>query len=290
MTLILSLQGQSSIWICADRRLTYPDRIVDNAVKLLDIEGRDGRAFLGYAGLGKSKSRTEPSGWMNDILKGKPGLPIEQQLSLVSSAMRDDLSNHLHAMPGEKSHVVVAPAVIDGVVRLYQLSVALSENAPLPQIIFTHHENERKGGPPPFAVTGSGAHHLLARKGWHREILRTLRGVEAGRVNPRAVADRLAQLNRDVAACDSSVSRKCIVKWWAGSGGYQFYGDDSRVEGDAAIPMVANGMDLQDIARAVTPISLEAFADIRAGGVGDIDPAAMQAALEREYLRPNRKL
>lgn len=289
MTFILSLQGKNSIWLCADRRLTYPNRFTDTGIKLLSIEGMDGRALLGYAGLGSSKSRTEPSAWMNDLLKGKGRLRVEEQLGLIASAMKAELPQHLAAITGEKSHVLIATAIIEGKVRVYQLSVAVSQRNQTPHLIYTRREM-RNGLPHPFAVTGSGAEHLPRRKGWHRDLLRIVRAVETGHVNPRAVADRMATINEMVAEQDQAVSKKCVVKWWAKSGGSQFYDGKHRVSADIPIPSIFHGTDIHDIFRSLAPLAQRAFADLSGGGQGKIEEAEMNAALRREFSRPNRKL
>lgn len=290
MTFIISLQGQSSIWLCADRRLTYPgNRFVDTGVKISEISGTDGHAFLGYAGLGASIAGTQPSAWMNDLLKNIGLVTIHQQLEIIADAMRTSLPRHLATMKGEQSHILIATALINGVVNLYQLSVA-NQFGLSPKLIFTRHENS-SGKSPPFAMTGSGANYLNLRKSQrYRDLLRVLKAVEAGRVNPRAIADKLAVINQSVAVQDPMVSQKCIVKWFADSGGYQFYDGTTRVEPDAAIPSVGNGMDTNDIVRAMLPLWHTSFDDFKAGGTGAIDAAEAQAAINREHGRKPRRL
>jgi hypothetical protein len=246
-------------------------------------------AHFGYAGLGSSRSGTEPSAWMNDILKGRHGLSIEEQLGAIAHAMKSELPRHLNMMSGEKAQNLIAPAIVQGTVRLYEVSVSMRSGNPIPHLIYVKLQKPC-GLPAPFGATGSGSQFLPNQRGWHRDILRVLRAVEAGRVGPRAVADKLAAINEAVARRDQMVSKCCIVQWWTGSGGFQFYDGRKRTEGDSAVPQLANGMDIQDIVTATAPIMWKALADFRAGGAGEVDPAVMQTALDRQHDRPNRKL
>ena len=53
MTLVATINTPESIWLLADRRLTYKGRPPkDDAHKVMVLEATDGVALLGYAGLG----------------------------------------------------------------------------------------------------------------------------------------------------------------------------------------------------------------------------------------------
>jgi hypothetical protein len=53
VTLILTVNGRETIWLFADRRLSYErQKPKDDARKILCLDTDDGVAILGYAGLG----------------------------------------------------------------------------------------------------------------------------------------------------------------------------------------------------------------------------------------------
>ena len=54
MTLVFSVHSRDSLWVVADRRLSYGGRRppIDDAVKIMDLETTDGHGVLAYAGLG----------------------------------------------------------------------------------------------------------------------------------------------------------------------------------------------------------------------------------------------
>ena len=62
MTLIVTVNGPESIWLLADRRLSFGGnrKPRDDAIKILALETTDGVALLGYAGLGLTVRETEP--------------------------------------------------------------------------------------------------------------------------------------------------------------------------------------------------------------------------------------
>src|SRR4051812_18168576 len=119
MTLVMAFHGEQSIWLCADRRLTYPNRHQDGACKVLVVEGTNGHALLGYAGLGASVGGTQPSDWMNDLLADQPTGPLEGYLGLIANAMKADMPAHLASLAGAQAHHLLAPAIVDGETRLY---------------------------------------------------------------------------------------------------------------------------------------------------------------------------
>ena len=121
-------------------------------------------------------------------------------------------------------------------------------------------------------------------------MLRIIKAVEAGRVTPLAVADRLAAMNAEIADRDPFVSQNCIVVWRLNGGSYQFYNGRQRCRADIALPTMANGMDVRDLAKVLTPLSLKQFKDMKAGLPAQSDDAAIQAGLDKINNRKKRKL
>ncbi len=59
MTFILAVNSRDSIWVVADRQLTWNDRIVKtDAIKLISLNTKDGIALIVYAGLGATVQGT----------------------------------------------------------------------------------------------------------------------------------------------------------------------------------------------------------------------------------------
>jgi hypothetical protein len=266
MTLVMALHGEKSIWLCSDRRLTYPTKVRDDGCKVLQIDGTDGQALLGYAGLGASLAKTQPSDWMNDLLVGKEGLTVEQQLGIIADATKSDMPPELSKLVGPQAHHLLASALVNDEPRLYAVTLQLAPPTVPPHFVFTRYVTTESGeSPPRFAFAGSGMDHLPAGRSWSREILRVVRAVEAGRVSPLAVADRLARVNESVAAKDSFVSRQCIVVWRFNGGSYQFYDGSKRTRGDMTLPNVGYGVDFAAFAEALMPIAFKNFEAIKKG-------------------------
>jgi hypothetical protein len=216
VTLILAVNGRESIWLLADRRLSYKARAPkDDACKVMILNCTDGVAILGYAGLGATASRTEPSGWMSAVLRGR-NLPLEQSLGVLADAMKRQLPKHMRQMPGNggPAHNVIVTAFIGSETRLYSIDIAFTPDRGGYHFRYTRHvTDESSQRTPRIGLAGSGAMHLLRDKKWVRALLRMVRAHELGHVPARAVADHLANLNNEVhlRIADKSVGPRCIV-------------------------------------------------------------------------------
>ena len=113
VTLVVAVTGQESIWMLADRRLSWESRPPrDDACKIMVLNTTDGVAILGYAGLGATARETEPSDWMSRVLRGV-NLPQEESLEKLGEAMCKQLPTHianLRALRGPPQHHVVVSA------------------------------------------------------------------------------------------------------------------------------------------------------------------------------------
>src|ERR1700759_5219408 len=99
MTLIVGIAAKKSIWLVADRRLSrsgIPDR--DDAMKILALETIDARALIGYAGLGATAQKTQPSDWMARALRGQ-NVKLEAALQILANAIDSRLPKHLKGLP-----------------------------------------------------------------------------------------------------------------------------------------------------------------------------------------------
>jgi hypothetical protein len=127
LTLVLTINGPETLWVLADRRLSFNGRATrDDAHKIASIETNDGVAFLAYAGLGATAAGTQPSDWMSAVLRGRH-LPLEAALQVLAEAMKAQLPQHLTKVSGTSgpAHIVLAPAFLNGEPRLYSIDLAL---------------------------------------------------------------------------------------------------------------------------------------------------------------------
>ena len=87
MTFIATVNGPKTIWIVADRRLSYKGKPPkDDARKVMFLESPDGVALVGYAGLGSTAMGTEPADWMSAVLRGR-NFPLEKSLHVLARAI-----------------------------------------------------------------------------------------------------------------------------------------------------------------------------------------------------------
>ena len=291
MTLVIALTGKKSIWLATDRRLSTTSRQWDSAVKTIALDGIDGSALLGYAGLGATGRQIEPSIWMRDLLVGHGGLTVEQALGVIAEAMKAEMPSQLRKMPGRKIHGVLAPALINGVPQLYSISIDLGRSGADSKFIFTRHVRSEPGNHAArLGVAGSGANYLPPEKLWYRNLFRLLIAHEKGQVSAETIADELASLVKSTSNKDTFVSEDCIVQWRSNSGGFQFYSQGARVHQNAEIPTAANGMNLNAIMNALLPIVQDGFAAFRRGDAHELDTARIQTELNKTALIPKTKL
>jgi hypothetical protein len=230
-------------------------------MKALVLETQDGLAILGYAGLGATTRGTEPSHWMNGVLRGR-GLTLEGALGVLADAMRQQMPRHLNLMPPGQAagHNLVAHAFVGRERRIYTIDMVLTADRRHTAFRHTRHQWEysaTKAKAPAVARAGSGAMVKL-HGGWKREIQRLLKANERGQVSAYRVADALAQLNYEVHRQDSFVGPNSIVIWryrtdakvkWGGGG--QAYIGTSRDSAGAGVPTIVRGIDMTAVANDV---------------------------------------
>ena len=163
MTLGLSIQGPETIWLLADRRLSYEKKAPkDDARKIMFPEATDGVAILGYAGLGATALGTEAADWMSAVLRGRKH-PLEQCLGILADAIKKQLPGHMLFMPkGSAAHTVVIPAFVEGDLRLYTIDIVLAPDGKFHFRWTKHVSNVPLGSqlPPRIALGGSGGVYL----------------------------------------------------------------------------------------------------------------------------------
>jgi hypothetical protein len=273
VTLVLTVNGCESIWLLADRRLSFTARPPkEDGRKVMFLETTDGVAILGYAGLGATALGTEPANWMSAVLHGR-NLPLEQSLSVLAEAMKKQLPRHLVRISGDGSPVqnVVVTAFLGKEARLYTIDLAFTPDRKSYHFRYTRHVADKptsaRARPPRLAIGGTGGLYLHEDKmfrdnKWQRSLLCLVGANERGQVSPYAVADHLASLNNKVhlGIRDKSVGPRCVVAWrhrkegiHGGGSAHQFYTGTTRDTGSPALPTISQGMDMQALLSVFMP-------------------------------------
>lgn len=245
MTFVVSLVSRDTIWLAADRRISWADKHSDHGVKIMTMETSDGVAILGYAGLGETPQGNQPSEWMADVLRGF-NLSMDEALWKLAHEIQQHLLAHLLDLG---NHLILVPAFVDGESRVY--GVGLSEDG---QVGYTKLRLEDplypahlSPAPPRVMYTGSGGNWFAKRqlkRRWVRELCSLTKQHDARRISDYAMSDRLAALNLQVSHSVDNVSPDCVVVWLRRPGsklpisGQQSYEGVKRVR-TLSLPSVA---------------------------------------------------
>lgn len=307
MTLIVSVNSPETIWMLADRRLSYPGRRPkDDARKIMFLETKDGVAILGYAGLGATARGTEPADWMRSVLRGH-NVSLERSLSILADAHQRQLPRHLGAFPQswEPQHNVVIPVLLNDAPCLFSIDMQLARDRKSYRFRYTRHVTTGPDGAvteraPRICVAGSGASYLLARKGWARELVQIVRACDEGRISHDTVATHLAAINRRVHAAmtNKSVGPRCVVAWrnresgiHAGGGAHRYYRDGvADLDDGPMISSVGLGRDENALVAALLPILLQSVPLPGSAEPLPLNVNAMNAALATLTDEPDENL
>ena len=305
MTLVVAATEPGSIWLLVDRRLSCEGRAPrDDARKIMLLDTDDGKAILGYAGLGATALGTEPADWMSAVLRGRR-LALEQSLGVLAEATKKQLPQHLVRLPKNAvaGHNVIVPAFVQNEARLYSIDLVFSADRKNYAFRWTRHVNNITPAvprTPRLAIGGSGAIYLMRRKEWRRELLRILKAYDREQLSAHVVADHFAALNHEVYRnlVSGTVGPRCIVAWRngrdgarRGRGGHQFYTDKTRDASSPSLPIIANGMDIRALADLIMPRFMRNF---QAMGTGqppaELDKDEMNAELACLPNKPDENL
>jgi hypothetical protein len=256
MTLIVTVSSPETIWLVADRRISYEDRDPkDDALKLLSLNTPDEVALLGYAGLGETVRGTEPAEWMSAVLRSR-NVALEQALSILAEAARRHLPAHLRRLPQKfsRDHRILVPAFLNGSQKLYSINILQAPG----QASYGLHLRRHIAGThgvladitPRIGLAGAYS-HLKAKKTWARALLHLVTACDEGKVAHDAVADRLAAINDMVYREDKSVGPRCIVAWknrpggvHSDGGGHRYYTEVNLESEFPAFPTIVHGIDM----------------------------------------------
>jgi hypothetical protein len=297
VTLILTVNGPETIWLLADRRLSYKGRPPkDDAHKVMFLETADAVAILGYAGLGATALGTEPADWMSAVLRGR-NLPLEQSLGVLADAINRKFPGHVArlALP-EPAHNVIISAFLGGEARLYTITLVVAPDRKTYRFGYARHLGGRleplNTRPPRMTVSEDGGLYLDRNwsKQWRRNLLCVVSAHDRGRVTSRAVANHLAKLNNDVHRNVESVGPRCIVVWrhrvsvHGRAGGHCFYTGTTE-ERSESLATIVTGIDMQALCKMQLPI----FQKARRTG-RPMDSADIKAGLARLPDKPDENL
>jgi hypothetical protein len=261
---VFSVQTRDTLWVVADRRLSYKGRPPkDDAVKVVILETGDGIGVLAYAGLGATPRDTQPSEWMNTVLRGRGGLTFEQTLGALADVATKELPRHLAAIPNpsHRAHIIIVPAFIKGIgSRLYSIDYVIDPKTGQHRGNYRSHIRGDVPGSQSIRIAGvgSGAGYTSTKdKVWHRALRNLVRDHDLGKVSNDAIADRLAAFNYEVheklaKQVDDSVGPRSIVVWRRRrdarkrdmGDGQLFYTGTSRDRDMPGIPIIINGNDV----------------------------------------------
>jgi hypothetical protein len=272
VTHVFSVQSRDTLWVLADRRVSYEGRPPkDDAVKVVSLETDDGIGVLAYAGLGATPGGTQPSEWMNAVLRGRGGATFERTLGALADVAAKELPRHLAAIsePSYRSHVIIAPAFVKGVgSRLYTIDYVIDPKTGEHRGSYRSHVRGDVPGLQSVRIAGAGSGAgYTSKKGqaWHRALRSLARDYDLGKVSNEAIADWLAALNHEVyeelaKRGDESVGPRSIVVWRRRrdarkrdmGDGYLFYTGTSRDREMPGIPTIINGNDFMALVKVHT--------------------------------------
>jgi hypothetical protein len=297
VTLVLTVNGPESIWLLADRRLSFRGRpLKEDARKVMFLNTTDGAAIVGYAGLGKTRRGTEPSDWMSAVLRGR-NLSLEQSLGVLAEAIKKKIPAH---MPGHRGliHSTIVPVFLGKEPRLYSIDLVVGPDHK-PDLRYARvlrKPTSATSRPPRLGLCGTGGVYLAQKKEkeWMRSLLRVVKANDRGQVSPLTVADHLANLNIEVhlAVSDKSVGPCCVVAWRHGNGGggHQFYTGTTR-DANSPLPTIEAGIDVKALLAMETPHMIKMF-EARRGGQPPKEPNKdeINARLARLPDKPDENL
>jgi len=297
MTLIVGAIGERSIWMLADRRLSIGAKVIrDDAVKLINLETKDGLALLGYSGLGASSSGVEPSEWMSKTIRGL-NLPLEKVLGIISNAAVKRLPRHLSRICGSAipAHHIIIPAFLNGDPRIYSIDLALIKQEKKTIHRYTKHVMKRNTPSGDISVRlatgGSGALTLKGKKAWQRHLLRLINAHDAGRISPNEVSKYFAEINHFVSKSNRTVSSECLVTWkLADKGGnFAFYKgvDIDQHPSNGQILHIDNGLVVNDLANALMPFVEKQFKAMNQGKEFKLDKEEIDKELKKLPENPD---
>ncbi|WP_120276447.1 hypothetical protein [Rhizobium sp. AG855] len=293
MTLVISIQTNRSLWLMADRRLTVANKVLrDDATKICCLDTLDGKAIIGYAGLGATARGMEPSEWISNSLRGLR-ITIEQALEVLANAARKALPAHLIGVSEQFQHVMLVPAFTKST-HLYSIEYQQKGkeiSIGLRRLVKT---NRGTSFTPRASAVGSGSELLSRNLHWHHKVCGLVRAFNNEKISGNVVAEELNAICQSVHLAltergDNSVGNCSIVAWRdlrSGGGNHVSFTGTKMDQYSASIPTIANGMDVSTLAKEMLPHLWDIFPQMEAHrkeGHGEMDQQhpAMKAFIQK---------
>lgn len=257
----------------ADRRLTVANEVRrDDATKICCLDTRDGKAIIGYAGLGATARGMEPSEWVSNSLRGLH-VTIEQALEVLVNAAGKALPAHLTRIPEHFQHVMLVPAFTKSA-HLYSIEYQQTGkeiSIGLNRLIKT---SSGTSFTPRASAVGSGSRLLSKNPKWHHKVCGLVRAFNNNKISGNVVAEELNAICQSVHAAlsaqgDNSVGNRSIVVWRdlpSGGGNHVSYTGDVKDQTSPSVPMIVNGFDMKAFCEAAMPGLKEIAANLRVPG------------------------
>jgi hypothetical protein len=221
VTFVVSLVGRDTVWLLADRRISWPGRRSDHGIKVMTLDTTDAGAILGYCGLGETSAGVQPSAWMHDVLQGWD-MSMDDALWKLALEHQHHFPRHLGA--AFKQHLVVAPAFVGESCRVYAVGTNMMGQVVHTRLRLadTRYPPHLPPAPPRVVYAGSGGKWFGAdresrnklRTLWVRELCSLAKKHDQRRISAVVVADLLARLNLKVSReVSASVGPDCFVVW-----------------------------------------------------------------------------
>ncbi len=196
MTLVLASVTRALVLLAVDRRITFDSRApIDDATKLMRLETTDGKALLGYCGLGRTAMGTEPSAWMSRCLNGLKG-PLESLLYKLGTDMASELVPHLRALPPplRGPHKILIPCWHAARPRLYALGARHNPQAQRFEVKCVRVVDRRslardEPEAPQLVAVGSGSAAMSRSREWTSQLRRAIRNFRRGRIGEMQTAN-----------------------------------------------------------------------------------------------------
>lgn len=277
----------------ADRRLTVANKVLrDDATKICCLDTLDGKAIIGYAGLGATARGMEPSEWVSNSLRGLH-VTIEQALEVLVNAAGKALPAHLTRIPEHFQHVMLVPAFTKSA-QLY--SIAYQQTGKEISIGLNRLIKTSSGTSftPRASAVGSGSRLLSKNPNWHHKVCGLVRAFNNKKISGNVVAEELNAICQSVhleltGRGDNSVGNRSIVVWrdlHAGGGEHVSYTGTVQDQYSSTIPTIVNGMDISTLANQMLPHFLKIALQMEAHrkeGHGELDQQhpAMEAFTQK---------
>ncbi len=293
VTLVISIQTNRSLWLMADRRLTVANKVLrDDATKICCLDTLDGKAIIGYAGLGATARGMEPSEWVSNSLRGLR-VTIEQALEVLANAAGKALPAHLVGVSEQFQHVMLVPAFTKSA-HLY--SIEYQQKGKEISTGFRRLVKTSRGTsfPPRASAVGSGSELLSRNPNWHHKVCGLVRAFNNKKISGNVVAEELNAMCQSVhleltGQGDNSVGNRSIIVWrdlQTGGGNHISYTGNIQDQHSAPIPTIVNGMDISTLANQMLPHFLKIALQMEAHrkeGHGEMDQQhpAMEAFTQK---------